>query len=92
MSVDLIVAHVISLKKLIVEIDFYAPQRGNHIVAALSVRPLPCPANNFKTTTIILPCIFTELFPLNHLVLYSIPVSAISLKVQKGLNLNLVHT
>ena len=32
---------------------FYVPQRGKHIVAALSVRlsvcPVPCPANNFKT-------------------------------------------
>jgi len=28
----------------------YAPQRGKHIVAALSVRPVHCPANNFKTT------------------------------------------
>jgi len=29
---------------------FYAPQRVKHIVASLSVRPVPCPANNFKTT------------------------------------------
>jgi len=29
---------------------FYTTQRGKHIVAALSVCPLPCPANNFKTT------------------------------------------
>ena len=53
-----------------------------HIVAALSVRPISCHANNFKTTviymkwqwrkgqctrTIILPCMFTELSPRNHL-------------------------
>ena len=28
----------------------YAPERWKHIVAALSVRPVPCPGNNFKTT------------------------------------------
>ena len=39
MSVDLIVAHVISVKKLIVEIDFNVPQRGKYIVAAMSVHP-----------------------------------------------------
>jgi len=26
------------------------PKGGNHIVAALSVHWVPCPANNFKTT------------------------------------------
>ena len=34
--------------------NFYAPQMENHLFAFLSVslfvRPLPCPANKFKTT------------------------------------------
>ena len=38
-------------------VDCYAPQRRNHIVAALSVCPsvcpIPCPANNFKTAVCI---------------------------------------
>ena len=37
----------------ILSMSFYAPQRGKHIVATLSVRPVPCPANNFKTTVAI---------------------------------------
>jgi len=33
-------------------IHFYTTQRGKHIVAALTVRPVPCPANNFKTAVV----------------------------------------
>ena len=29
--------------------SFYTPHKGKHIVAALSVRPVPFPSNNFKT-------------------------------------------
>ena len=37
-------------KTVISGFNFYAPERGKHIVAALSVHPVPCPSNNFKTT------------------------------------------
>ena len=30
--------------------SFLCSQKGKHIVAALSVRPVSCPANNFKNT------------------------------------------
>ena len=38
-------------------IDFYAPQRGKHIVTRFVrpfVRPVPCPANEFKTFKLLL--------------------------------------
>ena len=103
-------------KKKRQRVSYYAPQRGKHIVAALSVRPfIWCivPQITLKLLwwhlnktwyidrwqwgegqnprTIILPCIFTELSPLNLLVLYWMPVWALSLKVHMELKWNLVY-